>query len=342
MKTIYSIIIFLSGNFFLFGNEPAPSNFKIVNKIHLEGDAGWDYLYSDDNAGRLYVSHGTMVQVVNETNGQLIGTISGMKGVHGIAIASEFEKGFISSGRDTSVTVFDTRTLKVIERIKVTGQNPDAILFDSFSKKVFTFNGRSNNSTVIDVTTDKIIETIALPGKPEFSVSDGKGKVFVNFEEESKIGQINSSTLKVENVWPIAPGEEPSGLAFDVETKRLFSVCGNKLMVIVDAENGKVITSVPIGERVDGSAFDPDLKYIYSSNGDGTLTVVKEENKDSFKILENVPTQKGSRTITVNRKTHHIYLSTADFEPRKEGDDPKARPKIVPNSFVVLDIVPIK
>ena len=316
--------------------------FRIVKKIHLEGDAGWDYLYSDDQSGKLYVSHGNMVQVVDMKTDTLLGTITGLNGVHGIAIASDLNKGFISNGRDSSVTIFNTKTLQVIARIKVTGQNPDAILFDPFSRKVFTFNGRSSNSTVIDAETNLVTATIALEGKPEFSVTDGKGKIYVNIEDKSKICKINTSTLKVEQSWSIAPGEEPSGLALDNETHRLFSVCDNKTMVVVNAETGKIISTLPIGDRVDGAAFDPGLKYAYSSNGDGTLTIVKEENKDSFSIVTNLPTQKGARTIAINKITHHIYLPTAEFEqvPKSEAGNQKGRPKILPNSFIVLDITP--
>ncbi len=319
--------------------ENHSSGYKIINKIHLEGDSGWDYLYSDDASGHLYVSHGMMVQVVDENSGKLIGTIKGLNGVHGIAIADKLNKGFISNGRDSSVTIFNATSLEVIARVKVTGANPDAILYDPFSNKVFTFNGRSNNSTVIDAESNKVIATIDLNGKPEFAVTNEKGKLYVNFEEESKICQINTSSLKVENVWPISPGDGPTGLAFDIENNRLFSACGNKTMVIVDAETGKVITSLPIGERVDGVAFDPQLKCAYSSNGEGTITVVKEENKDSFNVIENIPTQKGARTIAVNRLTHHIYTPTAEFGAIPEG---KRWPEIIPNSFEVLDIVPIE
>ena len=340
MKTLQFILALIIGCSLLSLQAQTASNYKIANKIHLEGNEGWDYLFSDDVAGRLYVSHGNMVQVVDESNGKLIGTISGLQGVHGIAIATDLGKGYISCGRDSSVTVFDTKTLKTIAHITTTGQNPDAILYDPFSKKVFTFNGRSDNSTVIDATTDKVVTTIPLAGKPEFSVTNNKGKIFVNIEDKSKICQINSSTLKVENLWSIVPGEEPSGLAFDTETHRLFSVCDNKTMVILDSETGKVVTTQPIGERVDGAGFDPGLKCAYSSNGEGTLTVVKEEGNDSFKVLENFQTQKGARTVAVNKNTHHIYLPTSDFEPIKEGQ--KGRPKIIPNTFLVLDIEPIK
>ena len=244
-------------------------------------------------------------------------------------------KGFISSGKDSSVVVFDTRTIKVITKITVTGKGPDAIMFDPFSKKVFVFNGKTNNATVIDAATDKIRATIPLDGKPEFSVSDGKGKVYVNLEDKSSIAVIDPTTCKVEHVWSIAPGEEPTGLALNNVTHRLFSVCANKLMVITDAESGNVITTLPIGIKADGTAFDPGLKCAYSSNGDKTMTVVKEGNDDKFSIIGNVPTQEGARTITVNKMTHHIYLSAADFEPATDGQ----KPKIKPGTFLILDIV---
>ena len=333
-KIIYTLTVIL-GSSFLFLNAQTVSDFKIVNKIHLEGDEKWDYLFSDDLNSRLYVSHGSMVQVVDESKGTLVGKISGMNGVHGIAIAPELSKGFISSGKDSSVVVFDTRTLQVITKITVTGKGPDAIMFDSFSKKVFVFNGKSNNATVIDAATNKIVATIPLDGKPEFSVSDGRGKVYVNLEDKSSIAVINPTTCKVEHVWPIAPGEEPTGLALDNVTHRLLSVCGNKLMVITDAGSGKVISTLPIGEKSDGTAFDPGVKRAYSSNGDKTMTIVKEGTDGKFSVMNNFPTQEGARTITINKMTHHTYLSAADFDPAQEGQ----KPKITPGTFVILDIV---
>ncbi len=321
-----------------------PSNYKIVNKIHLEGDGGWDYINADDVSGHLFVSHGSMVQVVDMQKGELIATIPDTKGVHGIAVAHELNKGYISCGRDSSVTVFDLKSFATIGKIKVTGRNPDAILYEPLNKRIFTFNGGSSNASVIDATTDKVIETIKLEGKPEFSVTDGKGNVYVNIEDKSLIDLINGKTLQVENSWPIAPGGEASGLAIDIENNLLFAVCDNKLMIALDATTGKVVASLPIGEHVDGAAFDPTLKCAYSSNGEGTMTVVKEESKDNFKVLENVVTQRGARTITVDKKTHHIYLPTAEFgeAPAATADNPRPRPKIKENSFVILDIAPIK
>ena len=342
MKTFFLLLALLAGTL-EFSAQSTSKIFEMINKIHLPGDAGWDYLYSDDSSGRLYVSHGSMVQVVDEATGQLAGTISGMKGIHGIAIVSDLHRGYISCGRDTMVTVFDTQTFDVLAKIKVTGLNPDAIVYDSFSKKVFVFNGRSSSATVIDVTADEVVATISLPGKPEFSVSDGKGNVFVNLEDVSNLCRINSITLKVEQVWPLAPGEGPSGLAMDKENDLLFSVCDNKTMVVSDAKNGTVLTTEPIGGNVDGVAFDPVLKLVYSSNGEGTLSVIKEISKDNFKTVATIFTRKRAATIAVNAKTHHIYLPTADFEPASGGNaNAQARPKIVVNSFTVLDLAPAK
>ena len=334
MKTFQIIAALLLGSAMANVGAQSPSIYKIANKIHLPGDGKWDYLYSDDAASRLYVSHGTMVQVVDETNGKLIGSVAGLNGVHGIAIDAELNKGYITSGKDTAVTVFDTQTFAVLKRITVSGLNPDAVLFDPFSKKVFAFNGKSNNATVIDVATDAIVATIPFTGNPEFSVTDGSGKVYVNLESASSIAVINTSTLKVENVWPLTPGEEPTGLALDYQTHRLFSACANKLMLVVNAENGNVITSLPIGDRVDGAAFDPELKRAYSSNGEGSVTVIQEERNNSFKVLETIQTQKGAKTITVNKKTHHVYTAVANFE-----DSTSAKPKIATGTFAVLDIV---
>jgi YVTN family beta-propeller protein len=318
----------------------AQSSYKIVNKIHVEGDGGWDYLNVDEINGKIFVSHATVAQAIDIKSGKLAGTIPNTKGIHGIAIANDMNKGFTSNGRDSSVTVFNLKTFAVIAKIKISGQNPDAILYDPFSQKVFTCNGGSSNSTVIDAKTNKEIASIPLDGRPEFSVSDGKGKVFINIEDKSVINVINSSTLKVEQHWSIAPGEGPSGLALDNQNHRLFSVCSNKLMVVIDAGTGKVITTLPIGDRCDGVAFDPDKKRAYSSNGEGSITVVQEENSNTFKVLETVATQPGAKTIAIDKTTHHLYLTTAEYETAPTANN--RRPPVKPNSFEILDIETLK
>jgi YVTN family beta-propeller protein len=337
-KTIFTIsfaALIISGSSLI-----AQSNYKIAHKIHVEGEGGWDYLNVDELNGRIFVSHATVAQAIDIKTGKLVGTIPDTKGIHGIAIANDLNKGFTSNGRDSSVTVFNLKTFEVITKIQVTGRNPDAILYDPFSQKVFTFNGGSSNSTVIDAKGNKVIATILLDGKPEFSVTDGKGKVFVNIEDKSVINVINLSTLKVEQHWPIAPGEEPSGLALDNQNHRLFSVCGNKLMVVTDAETGKVITTLPIGDRCDGVAFDPENKRAYASNGEGSITVVQEENSNSFKVLETITTQPGAKTIAIDKTTHHLYLTTAEYESAPSANN--RRPPVKPDSFVILDIETLK
>ena len=319
-------------------------SYKIAGKIPVEGDGGWDYLIADAATGRLFVSHGNVVNVVDAKSGKLLHTITDTKGVHGIALAPDLNKGFISNGRDSSVTVFDLTTYSALAVVRVTGKNPDAILYDPFSKKVFAFNGRTSNATVIDAKDNKVVGTIPLDGKPEFAVTNEKGKVYVNIEDKNKITVINATSLKVEDNWSIAPGESASGLAIDNKTHRLFAVCDNKMMVVVNAENGKVVTTVPIGDGPDAAGFDPGLNRVYSSNGDATLTVIKEETPDKFSVLENVPTKKGARTMALDTKTHHIYLAAADYgdKPEATKENPRPRPAIKSGSFILLDVEQVK
>jgi DNA-binding beta-propeller fold protein YncE len=337
----FFLIVFAGLN--LYGQEKS-SDYSIANRIMLPGTGGWDYLTVDEAGNRLFLSHSTVVLVVDLKTSKLAGTINETPGVHGIAIAPELNKAFISVGRNASVKVINFQTLALIADVKVTGQNPDAIMYDQFSKKVVTFNGGSANATVLDASTNEVVGTIPLAGKPEFPVSDGKGKIYVNIEDKSQISVIDIGTMKVEKSWPISPGEEPSGLALDNETHRLFSVCSNKLMVIVDALDGHIVTTLPIGDGCDGVKFDPEMKRAYSSNGEGTMTVVQEVNKDSFKVLENVKTMSGARTLAVDTKTHHIYLPAAEYNPAPAAtaDNPRPRRTMKPDSFQVLDIAPVK
>ncbi|MEI6407958.1 MAG: YncE family protein [Bacteroidota bacterium] len=310
------------------------SAFKILNRIKLPGDGFWDYITVDETTDRLYVSHGTQVQVVDLKTDQPIGAIPNQKGVHGIALAPEFGKGFISNGGDTSVTVFDLKSLAASSKIKVTGANPDAILYDPFSKRLFSFNHNGNNATAIDAATNKVIGTITLSGSPEFAVTDGKGLVFVNIEDKSEMAVIDVKTLTVKQKWSLAPGEEPTGLAFDAKNGRLFSVCGNKKMVVSDAKTGKILQTLPIGDGADGVAFDPISRQVFSSNGEGNVTIVGEKSADKYQVIATVPSQKGARTIGVNSKTHRIYMPTAE----REAAVGNARPAVKPGTFVVLEM----
>lgn len=328
-------LVLLTGMNYLNAQSKAPE-YRIAKTIHLPGEGGWDYLSVDEVNGHLFVSHGTQVNVVDLKKGEPIAIIPDTKGVHGIAIANDLNRAYISNGRDTSVTVVDLKSFAFIAKVHVSGMNPDAILYDPFSHKVFTFNGRSSNSTVIDAKDNKVIGTIALSGKPEFPQSDGKGKIYVNIEDKSTVALINAITLKVDAEWSIAPGEEPSGLALDKVNNRLFSVCGNKLMVVSDPVTGKVITTVPIGDGCDGVAFDPATKRIFSSNGEGTMTIIQQESADQYKVVDTFTTQKSARTITLDKTTHHLYLSAGEYGPG-EGRRP-----VKPGTFVVLEIEPVK
>ena len=313
---------------------------RIVNRFPLEGSGRWDYITVDSETNTAYESHGNIVQIVDLQNGKVLGTVSDLNGVHGITIAKEFNKGFITNGSTSTITVFDLTTFKTLETVKATGQNPDAIIYDPFSKLVFAFNGRTSDATVIDAKTNEVRSTIKLSGKPEFPQTDSKGKIFVNIEDKSEIQVIDTKNLKVINQWSIAPGDEPSGLAIDTENQLLFSVCSNKMMVISDAKTGKVITHLPIGSGCDGVAFDPTLKMAFSSNGEGTITVVKEISKDKFEVVETAKSLPSARTIAVNTKTHHLYLPTAETNPAPAptAENPNPRATMKPNSFMILDV----
>jgi len=313
------------------------SGYHVTKKTVLGGDGGWDYLTVDAKARRIYISRSTHVMVVDADSAALVGDIPGTNGVHGIAIASDLDKGFISDGRDANVTIFDTRTLKVLGTAPA-GKNPDAIIYDPASKRVFAFNGTSKDATAIDAKTGTVAGTIPLGGKPEFAAADEKGHVFVNIEDTSEIVQFDSNKLSVENRWKIAPGQEPSGLAMDRKHRRLFSVCSNKLMVVVNADSGAVITTLPIGQGTDAAGFDPETGFAFSSNGEGTLTVVHEDSADKFSVVDTVPTQVRARTMALDTKTHQVFTVTAEFgpPPAATAQQPRPRAPMVPGSFTLL------
>lgn len=315
----------------------APAQYQVKQKYVLGGDGGWDYLTFDAAGKRLFVSRGTHVMVVDPYKGSVVGDIPDTPGVHGIAIAQDLGKGFTSNGRENTVTVFDLKTLKQTAKIKIDGENPDAILYDPFSKRVFTFNGRSKNATVIDATNGTVVGNIPLTGKPEFGAADGKGKVFVNIEDTSELTSIDAANAKVVNTWKLTGCEEPSGLAIDQKHRRLFAGCHNKVMAVIDADNGKVIATPAIGEGVDANAFDADKQLAFSSNGDGTLTVVHEDAPDKFTVVENAETQKSARTMALDTTNHDVYLVAAEIEmapPAKEGERPRRTMK--PGTFTLL------
>lgn len=315
----------------------AGSGYHIISTYKVGGDGGWDYLITDSDARRVYVSRGTHVMVLDADSGKTVGDIADTQGVHGIALAPELGKGFTSNGREGTVSIFDIKTLATGNKVKV-GENPDAILYDPATKRVFTFNGRSQDSTAIDAASGKVLSTIKLDGKPEFGASDGKGEVFVNIEDKSELVAIDSNKLEVKAKWPLAPCTEPSGLSMDRKNRRLYVGCDNKMMAVVDADSGKVLATPAIGDGVDATAFDADTGLAFASCGqDGVLTVVKEDSPGKFSA-ENIPTKKGARTLALDAKTHNVFVVTADFGPRPAAtvDNPRPRPPMLPDSFVVL------
>jgi DNA-binding beta-propeller fold protein YncE len=306
---------------------PAAGGYRVSGKIPVEGEGGWDYLVVDEAARRLYLSHATHVVVFDVDSRKVVGDIPDTQGVHGIALAPELGRGFVSAGRANSVTIFDLKTLKTLGTAPA-GTNPDAILYDFVSKRVFAFNGRSKDATVIDAVAGKVIQTFPVGGKPEFAVADGKGGVYVNIEDTNELLQIDAQKMAIVHRWPLAPCKEPSGLAMDTKSRRLFSVCDNQMMAVVDADSGKVVATPKIGEGPDAAAFDPGTGDIFSSNGEsGTLTVVHEDAPDKYSVVENVPTEKGARTMSLDLKTHTFYLPAAEMIPPAAGQKwPSVKP----------------
>jgi DNA-binding beta-propeller fold protein YncE len=313
----------------------AGTGYHILKEIKVGGEGGWDYLTMDSAARRLYVSHTNKVNVIDPDAGKVVGEIPDTQGVHGIAIASGLNRGFTSNGRGNNVTIFDLKTLRPIGTPVMTGMNPDSIRFEEKSGRVFTFNGRSNDSTAIDAKSGMVVGTIALGGKPEFSVADGKGKIYVNIEDTSEVVEIDAAKAAVTKRYSLKPCDGPSGLAIDVKNRKLFSVCGNRLMAVSDPDSGKVLATPAIGQGSDGVAFDPSTGYAISSNGDGTLTVVHEMG-GKWGVVENVATARGARTITLDEKTHNVYLPVAEPAPAPAGGG-RGR-GYVPDSFKILVI----
>jgi DNA-binding beta-propeller fold protein YncE len=315
----------------------ADPGYHVIKKLQLGGEGGWDYLTVDSAAGRLYISRSTHVMVVDIDTDKVVGDIDDTSGVHGIAIASELNRGFTSNGRANTVTIFDLKTLKVLGQVK-TGENPDAILYDPASKRVFTFNGRSKDATVFEASSGEVASTIALGGKPEFAAADGKGKVYVNIEDTSEVVEIDSRKLSLTKRSLLKPCKEPTGMGLDAEHRRVYSGCHNKVMAILGTETGKVIATVPIGAGVDGNGFDPRTRLAFSANGDGTLTVVQESSPGKFEVVEIVTTQRGARTMAIDPKTHNIYLPAAQFSllPASTAEGSKPRSTMIKDSFTVL------
>lgn len=317
------------------GHEPGA--YHLTQTVPVSGDGGWDFVKVQDETRRVYIAHSTQIEVLDADSGKPVGVIRNIQGAHGIAIAADSGKGFITNGKSNSVTVFDVKTLAILGQI-ATEKKPDAILYDSSTKRVFAFNAGSGSATIIDARKARKIGTVTLGGAPEFAVSDKKGSVFVNLEDKSEMLKINARSLQVVKRWPLAPCAEPSSLAMDRESHRLFAGCSNHILTVVNAENGAVVTTLPIGEKVDATAFDPDTKLVISSNGDGTMTVIHEDSPDHYRVVQTITTPKRSKTSGLDKKTHKLFVPAAEFgaAPAPTAENPKPRPAVIPGSFKVL------
>jgi YVTN family beta-propeller protein len=315
-----------------FGFGRAADTYRLLKEIPVGGDGGWDYLSVDSAGRRLYVSHGTKVVVIDLDKDAVVGEIADTPGVHGIALAPDLKKGFTSNGRENKAGIVDLATLKTVGKVD-TGANPDGMLYEPGQQEIYMFNGRGQSATVIDAKTDKVVATIPVGGRPEFAAADSQaGRVFNNIEDKNEVVAIDTKTHTVVNHWPIAPGEGASGMAFDVKNHRLFLGCSNKLMVMMDSTTGKVVASVPIDDGVDANCFDPATKLAFASCSEGTVTIAKEETPDKLTVVQTLKTTRGARTMTLDPKTHRIYLGAAQYLAAQGTK----RPQPVPGSFKVL------
>jgi DNA-binding beta-propeller fold protein YncE len=339
MKTSYRRVLAVIAAFVAgFGSlsvRGAETPYRFIKEIPVGGDGGWDYLTVDAGARRLYVSHATKVVVIDIDKNEVVGEIADTPGIHGVALAPELKRGFTSNGRENKAGIVDLETLKTLSKVD-TGANPDGMLYEPGKQEVYMFNGGGQSATVIDAKAGKVVATVSLGGKPEFAAADSKlGRVYNNLEDKSEVVAIDTQTHAVVNRWPIAPGEEASGMAFDVQNHRLFLGCGNKLMVMMDSTTGKVVASVPIGDGVDANSFDPATKLAFASCGDGTVTIAKEETPGKLTVVQTLKTAPRARTMTIDPKTHRIYLGAASYLAAPAGGT-KGRPQMVPGSFKIL------
>lgn len=322
----------------LFGSMAALAQkpYSVLAQWKIGGEGGWDYLTSDPAAHRLYVTHGPRVEVLDSDTGKVVGSITGLKGTHGVALDDSGKYGYVSDGGANAVVVFDRKSLATVASIPA-GTNPDGIVFEPKTKTVWAFNGRSSNATVIDTSEGKVVATIALSGKPEFPVADGTGTVFANIETKNEIVRFDAAAKSITATWPVANCDSPSGLAIDTAGRRLFAVCDGGKMAVVDANTGKTVANPSIGEGPDAARYDAKRKLAFSSNGGGTLTII-DAGKPTYPVLQNLDTQKGARTMTLDWVTGHIYLATAEFgeRPAPTAANPHPRPAIVPGSFTIL------
>ncbi|HVP54930.1 MAG TPA: YncE family protein [Candidatus Eisenbacteria bacterium] len=336
MKRILAFVLALSA----MATVPAAAqkSYKLAERVKLGGEGGWDYLVYDSDANRLFITRGSHVMVVDAKTLKTTGDITGLSGVHGVALAPALGRGYITSGGDDMLVIFDLKSLKVLDKVRV-GERPDAVLYEATSKRVYTFNARSQDSTVVDAASGKVVGTVPLGGKPETGVADGKGKVFVNIEDRSEIVRIDTAKLTVAEHFPMAGCDEPSALVMDVAHRRLFAGCASKIVAIVDPDSGQLLTTVDIGAGVDAGAFNPKTQQIFMSCGsDGVLSVIQEDSPNKYSVVQTVPTARGARTMTLDTASNTIYTVTAQFDPAPPP--PGQRRKILPDTFELLVVRP--
>lgn len=327
----------------LSGFVPAASaGYHVAHKIPVGGPGGWDYLEVDAAARRLYVAHENTVVVIDVDSLKVVGEVPNCPGMGGVAVAPELNRGFTANGAEDTVTVFALDSLKPLARWKATGKRPNQILYESVTKRVFTFNSTGRNATAFDAVTGEVLGTIPLDGRTEFPVADGKGMIYDSLQDKATVVAIDARSLKVTATYSLAPHKDPAGTTMDPVTRRLFVACRSQSFLVLDADTGKILSTIPIGARNDAAKFDPGLKLAFASNGDGTLAVVHEESADKFTLVETVKTEFGARTMAVDPKTHRIFLPSADYEPPAKATEetPNPRRKMVPNSFRVLVLEP--
>lgn len=336
---VRSLISLACASLLFQGSLVAEDVYKFLNKIPIGGEGGWDILTIDNTSRCLYLSHATKVVVVDLNKNAVLGAeITDTPGVHEFLPVHEFLRGFSSNGKESKASVIDLNTLKTVSKLD-TGEGPDAMVYEPLRGELYIFNHKGNSATVIDVKTVSVVATIPLGGSPEFAAADGIAKhVYVNLEDKNEVAVIDTMKHEVIARWPIAPGDGPSGIAFDLGHHRLFAGCHNKLMAMLDTETGKVITTVPIGAGVDGCAFDDNTQLAFASCGDGTTTIAKEETPQKLTVVQTLKTERGARTMALDPQTHRIYLPTAQFQPAptpSPGMSP-SRPAIVPNTLKLL------
>ncbi len=316
--------------------------YSLAKSVTLGGDGGWDYLTYDPAGKRLFITRATRVQVVDPEAGTLLAEIPDTNGVHGVVLAPELGKGFSSDGKDDAITVFDLKTLKVTAKVKIPGDRPDAIAYDPKTRRVFAFDGGSDDASVLDATDDKLLGTVKLPGRPEATVADGQGRVYVNIEDKSELSALDAAKLTVTATWPLTGCEGPSAIAMDAAHRRLFSGCDNKVMAVSDADAGKVVATAPIGEGVDAGTYDPGTGLVFMANGEGTLSVIHEDSPDKYSVLEQAPTRKFARTLALDPVSHAVYLVTADVHitPAPAGSTARPKREVQPGSFTLLVMRP--